>query len=434
MLWLLTMTLVAPAAAAGASSTGGLADPTADHIAAVHSKSAALRRQLLKEWTLEPDATPTPGYYSTFAGAPIQHIIAAMYLNENATAVALAQTALASPNMSSDFRSVYEWTCVARAFALFNSKASGCAGCATMHPATELAMKDMLFRFADKNNGAAAFCDQTPPSQGGGSMCTSGSENLDYDAKTSGYVALRELSKFPEYRNRRLGSPPPPPPVPPAPPVPPSPSPSPSSPSPPPSPPRLARCQHCCKAGCGLKCCSPAAGPQKCCCLERVKTPDKCPLAPPPPPPPPPAPPRLTVAAAAAEWDLFFYNKLKDQALAGLFSENGSPNYWYRTWPAFFNLADLGSTRVRQRATMFIDLAFVEGESLQVGGFRAGAKMRSKKDGGDYPVFPANDTTSPIVAYVSRAVQFHPDGTGVNSISFGSPHVRPMWALSTCGA
>lgn len=48
---------------------------------------------------------------------------------------------------------------------------------------------------------------------------------------------------------------------------------------------------------------------------------------------------------------------------------------------------------------MFIDLAFVEGESLQVGGFRAGAKMRSKKDGGDYPVFPVNDTTSPIVAY-----------------------------------
>ena len=28
--------------------------------------------------------------------------------------------------------------------------------------------------------------------------------------------------------------------------------------------------------------------------------------------------------------------------------------------PAFFNLADLGSARVRQRARMFIDLAFVE--------------------------------------------------------------------------
>eukprot|EP01048_Picozoa_sp_COSAG05_P009318 COSAG05_NODE_757_length_7492_cov_8.402543_5_plen_92_part_00 len=91
----------------------------------------------------------------------------------------------------------------------------------------------------------------------------------------------------------------------------------------------------------------------------------------------------MTVSEAAAEWDQFFYNKLKDQALSGLFSENGSPNYWYRTWPAIFNLADLGSPRVRQRAKMFIDLAFIEGESLQVGGYRAGAKMRAKKDGGD---------------------------------------------------
>ena len=31
----------------------------------------------------------------------------------------------------------------------------------------------------------------------------------------------------------------------------------------------------------------------------------------------------------------------------------------------------------------------------------------------------------------SRAVQFHP--MGVNSISFGPPHIRPMWALSACG-
>ena len=43
---------------------------------------------------------------------------------------------------------------------------------------------------------------------------------------------------------------------------------------------------------------------------------------------------------------------------------------------------------------MFIDLAFVEGESLQVGGFRAGAKMRAKKDGGDYPVCSAAGNAS----------------------------------------
>jgi hypothetical protein len=369
LVWVLALTRAAYPAAISV-------DPTT-HISEVHAKSAALRRQLLKEWTFAANATPVPGYYASFAGAPIQHIIAALFLNENVTAVALAQTALATPDMSSDFNAVYEWTCVARAFALFNSKASGCKGCATMRNVTEEAMKNMTFHFAVKNNGGDKFCDNIPPSKGGGSMCTSGSENLDYDAKSSGYIALRELSKFPEYTSRLLGSPPPPP---------------------PPHNATLPRCNSCCKAGCGLKCCSPTGGPQKCCCLARVKTPDKCPPAPAPSPPPPPVT-LMTVAEAAEEWDLFFYNKLKDQALSGLFSENGSPNYWYRTWPAIFNLVDLGSVRVQQRAKMFIDLAFVEGESLQVGGFRAGAKMRSKKDGGDYPVYPANDTTSPIVAY-----------------------------------
>ena len=55
----------------------------------------------------------------------------------------------------------------------------------------------------------------------------------------------------------------------------------------------------------------------------------------------------MSVAEAAAEWDLFFYNKLGDMALSGLFSELGSPNYWYRTYPAIINLADFGSPRVR---------------------------------------------------------------------------------------
>ena len=92
-----------------------------------------------------------------------------------------------------------------------------------------------------------------------------------------------------------------------------------------------------------------------CCCLKRDANESHCPVI-----PTPPRPGRvMTVSEAAAEWDEFFYNKLKDQALSGLLSENGSPSYWYRTWPAIFNLADLGSPRVRQRAKMFIDLAFI---------------------------------------------------------------------------
>ena len=63
-------------------------------------------------------------------------------------------------------------------------------------------------------------------------------------------------------------------------------------------------------------------------------------------PPSPPSPERMTVSDAAAEWDEFFYNKLKDQALSGLFSENGSPNYWYRTWPGKRGVACSGKRGV----------------------------------------------------------------------------------------
>ena len=60
---------------------------------------------------------------------------------------------------------------------------------------------------------------------------------------------------------------------------------------------------------------------------------------------------------------------------------------------------------MQQRAKMFMDLAFVEGESVQVAGFRAGAKMRAKKDGGDYPVYgpkgSASGSTSSVVVYQS---------------------------------
>ena len=269
-----------------------------------------------------------------------------------------------------------------------------------MHASTEASMKSMAFNYSVRNCGADQFCGGLRPSKGGGSMCTSGSENLDYDAKTSCYIALRELSKFPEYKDRQLGVPPPPAPV---------------------GPQHLRKCNGCCKAGCGLKCCSEPTEPQKCCCLARVKQPDKCPLAPPPPE-------LMTVSEAVAEWDAFFYNKLRDQALSGLFSENGSPNYWYRTWPAIFNLADLGSPRVRQRAKMFIDLAFIEGESLQVAGFRGGAKMRAKKDGGVYPVYSAQSNasgaTSPIVVYQAGMGRCAGDAMKPVLLGEGGP---PVW-------
>ena len=43
--------------------------------------------------------------------------------------------------------------------------------------------------------------------------------------------------------------------------------------------------------------------------------------------------------------------------------ELGSTNYWYRTWPAVFNLLDLPiSPIVRQRAKMFVDIAMIEAE------------------------------------------------------------------------
>ena len=165
---------------------------------------------------------------------------------------------------------------------------------------------------------------------------------------------------------------------------------------------------------------------QECCCRNVTVC----------PPAPSPAPPRfnLTVTEYASEWDEYFFRYLTDKALHGLMSELGSPNYWYnmhvamqtsfvypiaqpsihlitqpsihppnhstmlaryRTYPALFNLFDLSSARVSRRAGMFLDLAFLESEQMAVRGFRAGFKMRAKKDGGDYPVY--NTTADPMV-------------------------------------
>ena len=48
------------------------------------------------------------------------------------------------------------------------------------------------------------------------------------------------------------------------------------------------------------------------------------------------------------------------------------------------------------------------------------------------PMTEAMTLAQNVQRYEPRAVQFHPHG--VNPISSGSPHVRPMWTLSTCGA
>ena len=110
---------------------------------------------------VEPSAPSAPS--ASFAAAPIQHIVAAMYLNNNATAVRLAQAALASPNMSSHFSACYEWTVAVRAFAFFNSR-SNCTRCATMPPDVERRMQQMVFDYAAANNGIGKFCGGVPPS------------------------------------------------------------------------------------------------------------------------------------------------------------------------------------------------------------------------------------------------------------------------------
>ena len=158
-------------------------------IADTHARSAALRREMLADWTFPWQGA---GYMASFSAAPVQAVVAAMFLNENATAVAAAQVrgkharprpVSASPgaldnrreaslaphfrmslilnstcllaiaqealhNMSvpgpGRFNACYEWTVLARAFAMFNSR-SGFNATARMRPETELALKEMVF-------------------------------------------------------------------------------------------------------------------------------------------------------------------------------------------------------------------------------------------------------------------------------------------------
>ena len=88
-----------------------------------------------------------------------------------------------------------------------------------------------------------------------------------------------------------------------------------------------------------------------------------------------------TVTEHYALWETFFYDQLKIRATQGLFVELASNNYWYRTWPCMANLLDMpSSARVRQRARMFVDIAFTEAEQFGLHGVRGGQKSRSKKD------------------------------------------------------
>ena len=58
--------------------------------------------------------------------------------------------------------------------------------------------------------------------------------------------------------------------------------------------------------------------------------------------------------------------------------------------------------------------------------------MRSPSSGSHYDDGYADKVqTSPSR---TRHKPFNSTQVGVNSISFGAPHVLPMWALSTCGA
>jgi len=79
-------------------------------------------------------------------------------------------------------------------------------------------------------------------------------------------------------------------------------------------------------------------------------------------------------------WEQWAYDWLKARATGGLFVELGA-DYWGRTWPNILNLLDLpSSSRVRQRAKMFIDIAQVESEQAAVNGVRTGQKSRAKND------------------------------------------------------
>ena len=151
-------------------------------ISDTHARSRALRRDILHDWTLPPQ-----GYFATFAASPIQAITAALFLNDNHTAVTAAHKALAQIAQTG-FDSCYEWTTFVRVLAMFGSR-SDFPATARMEPTTEAKIKELAFAYAAKNGKADHFCDSDllPSQPGASSMCQAGSENLDIIAKTSSY-------------------------------------------------------------------------------------------------------------------------------------------------------------------------------------------------------------------------------------------------------
>ena len=82
-------------------------------------------------------------------------------------------------------------------------------------------------------------------------------------------------------------------------------------------------------------------------------------------------------------WEKWWYTWLGERATHGLLLEFASTSYWHRTWPCIFDLTDLPeSSRVAQRAKMFIDIGMVQAAQHQIGGVDGGVKSRCKKQYG----------------------------------------------------
>ena len=89
-----------------------------------------------------------------------------------------------------------------------------------------------------------------------------------------------------------------------------------------------------------------------------------------------------TVVQRYEAWNAFWKRFLKDWALNGLWNELASSSYTYHTYPSYFNLAELSPDPVvRQRATMWLDLSFVESAQMSISRVRGGSKSRAKRGG-----------------------------------------------------
>ena len=73
---------------------------------------------------------------------------------------------------------------------------------------------------------------------------------------------------------------------------------------------------------------------------------------------------------------------LKDYALHGLFGELGSSEYEHANfWALYKVLCGAKDPVVAKRARMFLDLALLEAEQIEIAGWRGGSKSRAKNGG-----------------------------------------------------